>query len=82
MEFVAADRKTESRTAYYDQLTDAQKTALRAVAMDMWEPYIGATRDRLPAGETRIVFDRFHIMRDDESGGHGAEAASRVSQGG
>ena len=32
--------------------------------MDMWEPYIGATRDGLPDGEQRIVFDRFHIMRE------------------
>lgn len=32
--------------------------------MDMWEPYIGATRKGLPDGDTKIVFDRFHIMRD------------------
>jgi hypothetical protein len=30
----------------------------------MWDPYIKATRDGLPDGEHRIVFDRFHIMRD------------------
>ena len=64
MEFVAEDRRTESLAAYYAQLTDAQKTALQAVAMDMWEPYIGATRDGLPDGERKIVFDRFHIMRE------------------
>jgi len=64
VEFVAEDRKTESLAAYYEQLTDAQKAALHGVAMDMWEPYIGATRDGLPEGETRIVFDRFHIMRE------------------
>lgn len=64
VEFVAEDRKTESLAAYYTQLTDAQKTALHGVAMDMWEPYIGATRDGLPNGDTKIVFDRFHIMRE------------------
>ena len=32
--------------------------------MDMWEAYIGATRDGLPAGDEKIVFDRFHIMRE------------------
>ena len=32
--------------------------------MDMWEPYIGATRDGLPNGDEKIVFDRFHIMRE------------------
>ena len=64
VEFVAQDRTTESLAAYYAQLTEAQKTALRAVAMDMWEPYIGATRAGLPDGDTKIVCDRFHIMRD------------------
>jgi Transposase len=55
---------TESLAAYYEQLPDAQKSALQAVAMDMWEPYIGATREGLPNGDTKIVFDRFHIMRE------------------
>jgi len=64
VEFVAEDRTTASLAAYYAQLTDAQKSALDAVAMDMWEPYIGATRKGLPAGDTKIVFDRFHIMQD------------------
>ena len=64
VEFVAAERKTESLAAYYRQLTDAQRTALQAVAMDMWEPSIGATREGLPDGDTKIVFDRFHIMRE------------------
>jgi transposase len=64
VEFVAEDRKTESLAAYYAQLTGEQQAALQAVAMDMWEPYIGATRAGLPNGEARIVFDRFHIMRE------------------
>lgn len=64
VEFVAEDRKLESLAGYYAQLTAEQRAGLRAVAMDMWEPYIGATRDGLPAGEHKIVFDRFHIMRE------------------
>lgn len=64
VEFVAEDRKTESLATYYEQLTADQKSTVQAVAMDMWEPYIGATRDGLPNGESRIVYDRFHIMRE------------------
>jgi transposase len=64
VEFVAEDRETKSLAAYYESLTDDQRTALQAVAMDMWEPYIGATRDGLPDGDAKIVFDRFHIMRE------------------
>jgi transposase len=62
--FVAEDRKIESLGAFYDQLTPTQRDALAGVAMDMWEPYIQATRTRLPDGDGRIVFDRFHIMRE------------------
>jgi transposase len=64
VEYVAEDRKTESLAGYYAQLTPEQTTALQAVAMDMWEPYIGATRAGLPDGGTKIVYDRFHIMRE------------------
>jgi Transposase len=46
------------------QLTETQRTGLKAVAMDMWEPYIGATRDGLPDGDQGIVFDRVHLMRE------------------
>jgi transposase len=64
VEFVAEDRRTESLAAYYTQLTDQQREALRAVAMDMWDPCIRATREGLADGQARIVFDRFHIMRE------------------
>jgi len=64
VEYVAEDRRLESLGAYYDRLTPAQREALAGVAMDMWEPYIQATRTRLPDGDGRIVFDRFHIMRE------------------
>ena len=64
MEFVAADRRTESLAAYYDALTETQRAALQAVATDMWPAYIRATVDGLPQGDQKIVFDRFHIMRE------------------
>jgi transposase len=61
---VAEERKTDSLAAYYQAFTDEQRDGLQAVAMDMWEPYIIATRDGLPDGGEKIVFDRFHIMRE------------------
>jgi transposase len=44
-------------------LADARQSALDAVATDRWEPSIGAT-PRPAGGGTKIVFDRFHVMRD------------------
>jgi transposase len=64
VEFVAEERRTASLAAYYQALTDEQRDGLKAVAMDMWEPYITATREGLPDGGEKIVFDRFHIMRE------------------
>jgi transposase len=63
VEFVAEDRETVSLAAYYASLTDAQRHAIQAVAMDMWDPYIRAACKGLPDGERKPVFDRFHIMR-------------------
>jgi transposase len=31
--------------------------------MDMWDPYIAATKDLVPEAEKKIVFDRFHVTR-------------------
>lgn len=64
VEYVAEGRGEASLAPFYAGLTTDQRAALQAVAMDMWDPYIKATREGLPDGQDRIVFDRFHIMRD------------------
>jgi transposase len=64
VEHVAPDRRVDSLAAFYATLTPVQRDAIDAVAMDMWDPYIRATREGLPTGEAKIVFDRFHIMRE------------------
>ena len=63
VEYVADDRKAESLAAYYAALTPAQRQGIEAVAMDMWEPYVQATLTGLPPASAKIVFDRFHIMK-------------------
>jgi transposase len=62
VEYIAEDRKQESLDRYYAGLTPEQLTGIEAIAMDMWEPYIQATRARVPEATGKIVFDRFHIM--------------------
>jgi transposase len=63
VEFIANDRKIASLDAYYHSLTVRQLAGIRAVAMDMWEPFITSTMKCLPKAEAKIVFDRFHIMK-------------------
>src|SRR5512133_1956487 len=60
---VAEGRDSAVLGGYYRQLTPAQRQAIRAVALDMSQPYVKATREQLPDGEDKIVFDRFHIMK-------------------
>lgn len=62
MEHIAEEHTQESLAAYYAGLTQEQRHGIEAVAMDMWEPYIQATRAQMPEADKKIVFDRFHIM--------------------
>ena len=39
------------------------KSNIKAVAMDMWDPYIAATKAWVPKADEKIVFDRYHVMR-------------------
>jgi transposase len=62
--FVADDRKRESLEAFWALgLTAAQREQITAIAMDMWEPYVQATRAQVPEAATKIVFDRFHCAK-------------------
>jgi len=63
VEYVGFDRKQESLEKYYRSLSATQLAGIEAVAMDMWDPYIAATKAYVPQAEQKIVFDRFHLMK-------------------
>ena len=63
VEYVVDDRKQESLESYYRQFSHKELAGVQAVAMDMWDPYIAATKAYIPGAEKKIVFDRFHIMK-------------------
>lgn len=60
---VADDRRADSLTAFYGELSEAQKARIEAVSMDMWPAYINATRAQVPGAEQKIAFDRFHVAK-------------------
>lgn len=60
---LAEGRRKESLQTLYSGLTGAQRAAIKAVCMDMWEPFASATREALVDGEQKIVHDRFHVMQ-------------------
>ena len=43
VEYIADDRKKTSLDAYYQSLSKKQLAGIEAVAMDMWDPFIGST---------------------------------------
>jgi transposase len=72
VEYVCDDRGQESLESYYRQFTEEMLADVEAVAMDMWDPYIAATKAYIPDAAKKIVFDRFHVMR------HVLEAVDKV----
>ena len=60
---VAENRETSSLGEFYGLLSEAQKSGIESVCMDMWPAYIRATRDALADADNRIAFDRFHVAQ-------------------
>jgi len=72
VEGVEKGREKESLERWLRGLTTEQLEGIEAVAMDMWQGYIGAVETAVPGGEEKIVFDRYHIMQ------HMGKAVDRV----
>jgi transposase len=69
---VADDRRQESLEGFFEALGPEGCAQLESIAMDMWSPYIAATRARVPDAERKIVFDKFHVAK------HLGDAVDRV----
>lgn len=58
---VARDRKEESLGELLNKIPEPQRDHIKAVALDMWEPFINAVEQGLPQAD--IVHDKFHIAK-------------------
>lgn len=58
--WVGKDRKINTLDTFFEKMPEQLRDNIDAVAMDMWDPYITATRKWCPNAE--IVFDKFHII--------------------
>ena len=54
-------RTAETLQEFFSGMSQEQKEALEAIAMDMWRPYIKAVRENVP--HVKIVFDLFHVVQ-------------------
>ena len=39
-----------------------QREGIKAIAMDMLDPYLASIREYAPRAEEKVVFDRYHLM--------------------
>ena len=53
--------RTETLHEFFEGMTEAQRTSIEAVAMDMWRPFIKSVAHHCP--NAAIVFDLFHIVQ-------------------
>jgi transposase len=58
---VLPERSQKAFEAWLEALSETKRQAIRLVAMDMWGPYRGVVRSKLP--QAQIVADRFHVMK-------------------
>jgi transposase len=59
--WMGRNRNKETLDAFFKNLTNQQKHAIEAVAMDMWPAYINRFRHYCP--QAKIVFDFFHVVQ-------------------
>lgn len=61
--YVADGRSQAALEDWYRQQERRTLEGLRTIAMDMWAPYIQATKAWVPDAEHKIAFDRFHVAQ-------------------
>ncbi len=62
VEYIADERRQASLDSYFEKFTPEQLDGIKAVAMDMWEPFATSVRTHLADADDKIVFDRYHLM--------------------
>ena len=77
--WVGDHRRQETLAAFWATLAPAERAGLEAVVMDLWEPYLAATRAALAEQPAAIVFDRYHVVQHLTPRG-GSRAASRAGR--
>lgn len=63
VEYVGDERGRKSLGGYFKQFNSEELKEVKAIAMDMWAPFIAATKAYAREAEGKIVFDQFHVMR-------------------
>jgi transposase len=68
VEWVGEGRKKETLDTFFQSLSPEQRTAIEAVGLDMWDPFIASILEYVPGASEKLVFDRFHIAKHTNEG--------------
>ncbi|PHQ36988.1 ISL3 family transposase [Rhodopirellula bahusiensis] len=63
VEAISDGNDTDAGNACFSQLSQAQRDGIEAIAMDMSAAYVKSAKENIPLAETKIVHDRFHVMK-------------------
>lgn len=55
------DRKMQTLQNWLEAVPEEERAQIETIAMDMWDPYIGAVRNTIEGWEGKVCFDRFHV---------------------
>jgi transposase len=58
---VLDDRKMQTLQSWFEAVPEEERAQIETIAMDMWDPYIGAVRNTVEGWEEKVCFDRFHV---------------------
>lgn len=64
VEWIGNDRRAETLIQYFEQFDQEQLRQICGIAMDMWKGYKLAIRSVVPDADRKMVYDRFHVMKD------------------
>lgn len=70
--YVGDDRTRKSLDDFLRSRSPEELAGIRAIAMDMWKPFIASVLEHVPGADTKICFDKFHIAK------HIVDAVNRV----
>jgi transposase len=60
--WIGKGRREETLDSFFREMPQEVRKGIRAIATDMWKPYLKAFRKWCP--EAQIVYDFFHLVRD------------------
>ena len=60
---VADGRGRETLDTFFDAFSWEEREKVKSVAMDMWPGYIASVGTKIPGGQDKIAYDKFHVAQ-------------------